>query len=292
MASTQASGASTTATSYTYDKAGNTTGRATIASGNQTLTWNDAGQLTQISGGKSGTTSYIYDADGNVLLQTDPTSTTLYLPGQQLTLTGTTTGVRSLPLPGGGTVVRTGTAANYKFTISDRHGTSGLYLDSTAQTPSWRQFTPYGGPRGTTASWIDNRGFLNAPDNTNTGLTQLGARQYDPTLGRFVSLDPLFLATDDRQLRLHLRRRQPHHQERPQRPARRPRLPQLHQLHPGQQSQRRRGDARPRRLRQHPHQHSCHQKRKPPPLEQYQAARKPGLIHSCRGHRLLLVRAA
>ncbi|MFJ4691733.1 RHS repeat-associated core domain-containing protein [Streptomyces sp. NPDC088766] len=201
LASTQASGASTAATSYTYDKSGNTTGRTTLASGNQTLNWNNAGQLTQVSGGKSGTTSYIYDADGNVLLQTDPTSTTLYLPGEQLTLTGTTTtGVRYLPLPGGGTAVRTGTAANYKFSISDPHGTSNLYLDSTAQTPTWRQFTPYGGPRGATASWIDNRGFLNAPDNANTGLTQLGARQYDPTLGRFVSLDPLFEATDDQQL--------------------------------------------------------------------------------------------
>ncbi|MFD9436154.1 polymorphic toxin-type HINT domain-containing protein [Streptomyces sp. NPDC060002] len=201
LASTQVSGASTATTSYTYDKTGNTTTRNTIASGNQTLTWNDAGQLTQVSGGKTGTTGYIYDADGNVLLQTDPTSTTLYLPGEQLTLTGTTTtGVRYLPLPGGGTVVRTGTGTNYKFEISDPHGTSSLYLDNTGQTPTWRQFTPYGGTRGTTVNWLDNRGFLNAPDNTNTGLTQLGARQYDPTLGRFASLDPLFEATDDQQL--------------------------------------------------------------------------------------------
>ncbi|MEU5277133.1 RHS repeat-associated core domain-containing protein [Streptomyces asoensis] len=201
LASTQATGASTATTSYTYDKSGNTTTRNTLASGNQTLTWNDAGQLTQVSGGKTGNTGYIYDADGNVLLQTDPTSTTLYLPGEQLTLTGTTTtGVRYLPLPGGGTAVRTGTGTNYKFQLSDPHGTSGLYLDNTAQTPTWRQFTPYGGTRGTTVSWIDNRGFLNAPDNTNTGLTQLGARQYDPTLGRFASLDPLFESTDDQQL--------------------------------------------------------------------------------------------
>ncbi|TFV30079.1 hypothetical protein E4K10_47635 [Streptomyces sp. T1317-0309] len=201
LASTQDSGASNATTSYAYDKAGNTTGRNTIASGNQTLAWNEAGRLTQVSGGKSGTTSYIYDADGNVLLQTDPSSTTLYLPGEQLTLTGsTTTGVRYLPLPGGGTVVRTGTGTNYKFEISDPHGTSGLYLDNTAQTPTWRQLTPYGGTRGTAVSWIDNRGFLNAPTNTNTGLTQLGARQYDPTIGRFTSLDPVFQATDDQQL--------------------------------------------------------------------------------------------
>ncbi|MFD7874141.1 polymorphic toxin-type HINT domain-containing protein [Streptomyces sp. NPDC059766] len=201
LASTQDSGASTAATSYTYDKAGNTTGRNTVASGNQSLTWNDAGQLTQVSGGKSGTTSYIYDADGNVLLQSDPTSTTLYLPGEQLTLTGTTTtGARYLPLPGGGTVVRTGTTTDYKFQITDPHGTSSLYLDNTAQNPTWRQFTPYGDTRGNSVTWIDNRGYLNAPNNTNTGLTQLGARQYDPTLGRFISLDPIFEATDDQLL--------------------------------------------------------------------------------------------
>ncbi|MFC1400437.1 MULTISPECIES: RHS repeat-associated core domain-containing protein [Streptacidiphilus] len=201
LTSTQASGASTTATSYTYDKDGNTLTRNTAASGNQTLNWNNAGQLTQVAGGKSGTTNYIYDAEGNVLLQQDPTSTTLYLPGEQLTLTGTTTtGVRYLALPGGGTVVRTGTGAAYYFEVTDQHGTSSLYLDNTAQTPTWRQFTPYGDTRGTAVTWIDNRGFLNAPADANTGLTQLGARQYDPTIGRFISLDPLFEATDDQLL--------------------------------------------------------------------------------------------
>ncbi|WP_052398283.1 RHS repeat domain-containing protein [Streptomyces sp. NRRL F-5123] len=201
LTSTQASGGSTTATAYTYDNAGNTLTRNTAANGNQTLTWNNTGQLTQISGGKTGTTNYIYDTDGNVLVQTDPSSTTLYLPGQQLTLTGTTTtGVRSLPLPGGGTVVRTGLNTAYSFEFADQHGTSGLYLDSTAQTPAWRQFTPYGDTRGSAVTWLDNRGFLNAPNNANTGLTQLGARQYDPALGRFISLDPIFEATDDQLL--------------------------------------------------------------------------------------------
>ncbi|MEE3920553.1 hypothetical protein V2I01_26945 [Micromonospora sp. BRA006-A] len=30
----------------------------------------------------------------------------------------------------------------------------------------------------------------NQPFNTNTGLTQVGARNYDPTTGRFVSWTP------------------------------------------------------------------------------------------------------
>ncbi|MBM9439940.1 polymorphic toxin type 28 domain-containing protein [Actinacidiphila bryophytorum] len=202
LASTTSTGAATASTAYAYDADGNTLTRTT-ASGTQNLTWNTAGQLTQVAGSGTGTTSYVYDADGNVLLQKDPGSTVLYLPGQQMTLntaTNTTTGVRYIALPGGGTAVRTGLSANYGFEFGDLHGTNGIRLDSTGQVPTWRQFTPYGDTRGTTVTWTDNRGFLNAPNNTNTGLTLLGARQYDPTIGRFISLDPLFEATDDQLL--------------------------------------------------------------------------------------------
>ncbi|RAJ46083.1 RHS repeat-associated protein, partial [Kitasatospora sp. SolWspMP-SS2h] len=165
-----------------------------------TLTWDNAHRLSKVSG-PAGDTKYVYDADGQVLLQKDPTSTVLYLPGQQLTLTGTSvTGTRYTPLPGGGTVVRTGLGTNYRFEITDPHGTAGLSLDNTCQTPTWRQFTPYGTPRGTTVSWFDNRGFLNKPTNTTTGLTTLGVRQYDPGTGRFISPDPLFESTDSQQL--------------------------------------------------------------------------------------------
>ncbi|RAJ33504.1 RHS repeat-associated protein, partial [Kitasatospora sp. SolWspMP-SS2h] len=165
-----------------------------------TLTWDNAHRLSKVSG-PAGDTKYVYDADGQVLLQKDPTSTVLYLPGQQLTLTGTSvTGTRYTPLPGGGTVVRTGLGTNYRFEITDPHGTAGLSLDNTCQTPTWRQFTPYGTPRGTTVSWFDNRGFLNKPTNTTTGLTTLGVRQYDPGTGSFISPDPLFDPTDAQQL--------------------------------------------------------------------------------------------
>ncbi|WP_455583746.1 RHS repeat domain-containing protein [Kitasatospora griseola] len=185
---------------FGYDTAGNTTKRTTPANGAQTLTWDDAGRLNKVSG-PTGDTTYVYDANGQVLLQKDPGSTVLYLPGEQITLTGSTvTGARYFTLPGGGTVVRTGAGDNYKFEIADPHGTAGLSLDNTAQTPTWRQFTPYGAPRGAAAVWFDNRGFLNKPTDTTTGLTTLGVRQYDPLTGRFISLDPLFDPTDSQQL--------------------------------------------------------------------------------------------
>ncbi|MEU6505504.1 polymorphic toxin-type HINT domain-containing protein [Streptomyces sp. NPDC046942] len=208
LTSTDTTGGATASTTATYDSTGNTQTRTTPANGTQTFAWDDAGRLTGITGGTKGDSHYLYDPDGNLLLQKGPSSTTLYLPGEQLTLdttSGTVNGVRYYTLPGGGRAVRTGSTASgststYTFQIPDQHGTAGLSLDSTAQTPTWREFTPYGAPRGTTVTWSDNRGFLNAPTDTNTALTILGARQYDPTTGRFISLDPLFEATDPQQM--------------------------------------------------------------------------------------------
>ncbi|MGW0087327.1 family 78 glycoside hydrolase catalytic domain [Streptomyces sp. NPDC003393] len=44
--------------------------------------------------------------------------------------------------------------------------------------------------------WPDDKGFLGKPADTDTGLTRIGAREYDPTTGRFLSVDPV-LAPDD-----------------------------------------------------------------------------------------------
>ncbi|MDQ7911374.1 polymorphic toxin-type HINT domain-containing protein [Phytohabitans sp. ZYX-F-186] len=193
LTSTATTGAAPSSTTYGYDTAGNTTSR-NAGNGNQTLTWNDAGQLTAINGSTAGNSTFLYDADGNLLMQKDPGATTLYLPGQQLTLNTTTqaiTGARYHALPGGGMAIRTGSGANYSFAITDRQGTPTLYLNNTAQTPTWRQYTPYGEPRGVISAWPDNRGFLNKPTNAATGLTNIGARDYDPAAGRFISIDPI-----------------------------------------------------------------------------------------------------
>ncbi|MER7283751.1 RHS repeat-associated core domain-containing protein [Dactylosporangium sp. NPDC000244] len=199
LSGTAKSGASTGTTSYGYDATGNITTR-NAAEGNQTLTWNNAGHLTQVSGGTAGTSQFVYDADGSLLLQKDPGTTVLYLPGQQLTLntgSGTVTGTRYYALPGGGTAVRTGTAATaVTFQLSDLHGTPAVYLNYTASVPSWRQSTPYGAPRGGAVTAPDNHGFLNKPADASTGLTSVGARYYDPITGRFASVDPVLNASD------------------------------------------------------------------------------------------------
>ncbi|MFJ3795421.1 RHS repeat domain-containing protein [Streptomyces sp. NPDC090088] len=204
LTGTTTTGGSTGSTSYAYDDAGNTKTRTT-STGDQALSWDNAEQLTSVSNSTTGTTtSYIYDADGNLLLQIDPSTTTLYLGSEQITLNdsaGTATGVRYYTAPGGATIVRTGTGTNYGFELAaDQHGTNSLYLDYTAQTPTWRQFDPYGNSRGATTTWADNRTFLDKTTDTTTGLTDIGAREYDPTIGRFISLDPVFEATSPQEL--------------------------------------------------------------------------------------------
>ncbi|MGI8336253.1 RHS repeat-associated core domain-containing protein [Actinomadura scrupuli] len=199
---------------FTYDKVGSTLQRNTTTRPGQpdqqtdqkSLGWNDTGRLTSVTTG-SGGPGYIYDADGALLLQKDPTThiTTLYLPGEQLTLNTTTNtvtgGTRFYPLPGGGQAVRTGdvTGTKVNFQTSDPQGTAGLTTDPNFTHTTWRQQTPYGAPRGTTpvaaptpTPWPDNHGFLGKPQDTTTGLTNLEARWYDPINGRFASLDPVF----------------------------------------------------------------------------------------------------
>jgi RHS repeat-associated protein len=194
----------TTNASYCNNGLGETTGRpGPGTSGQQTLTWDDLGRLSTITTAAGGT-GYLYDANGNVLERTDPGTTTLFLPGQQLQLNTSNnaiTATRFIPLPGGGQAVESGTTNNYQFELADPHGTATISLDATVENPSWQQYTPYGAPRGSVpGTWNDPNGYLDQPQDTGTGLTTLGAREYDPVLGRFLSVDPIFASTNPQSL--------------------------------------------------------------------------------------------
>ena len=194
-----------TADTYQYDTDGNTTA-ATTTPGTDTLAWNSEDQLTSLTTtGQSAPTTYLYDAGGNQLLRTDPTGTeTLYLPGQELTYdpnTAVLAGTRYIPLPDGTTVSRYGPGTGYTFTANNQQGSGNLSLDSTAQTATFRAFDPYGNPRGTVpTAWHSDKGFVGGTQDSATGLTNLGAREYNPTLGRFISADPVLEASDPTQI--------------------------------------------------------------------------------------------
>ncbi|MBC6463510.1 polymorphic toxin-type HINT domain-containing protein, partial [Actinomadura sp. HBU206391] len=178
---------------FTYDEAGNTTQRK-IGSATQTLDWDNEGELTKLTDTAKGETSYLYDADGNRLIRRDPTGTTLYLPRTELHQAKdatTATGTRYYTHAGQTIAMRTN--AGVQFLSPDHHGTAELQINASTQTLTQRRFTPFGQPRGTaTGTWTGDQNFVGGTRDTATDLIHLGAREYDPNTGRFISVDPLF----------------------------------------------------------------------------------------------------
>src|SRR5262249_27911509 len=98
----------------------------------------------------------------------------------------------------GGIAVRTTTGLTWL--AADNHGTNQLAIDADTLTVTRRKTTPFGTPRGTApASWPDDHGFVGGPQDT-TELTHLAARDYDPTTGRFISVDPILDIADPQQM--------------------------------------------------------------------------------------------
>lgn len=205
------SGGPSTTVTAAYDPAGNTVSRKVTAtsgtnppSGPPTesnITYN-AGGLTAKVTTSSGTSGYTYDADGNLLLQSGPSGNILYLEGgaEQLTYNTSTAAVtaqRFYAGPDGTTIVRSYDNNAKATTITDEtaniQGTSSESISTTTQAITRRYFDPFGNPIGAVpSSWPDNHAFLGKPTDPTTGLDLLGARNYDSSTGRFLTLDPVF----------------------------------------------------------------------------------------------------
>ncbi|MGW7612945.1 polymorphic toxin-type HINT domain-containing protein [Streptomyces sp. NPDC054766] len=206
----------TNPTTFGYDENGNLHTRTpTTGPGpGQTLTWDDEGHLAQVdtSGSSPTTTKYLYDADGNQLIRRDPGQTTLFVGDTEIVVNTSVTpnvllgAVRTYSHGGAGTpvAVRSSLAnGGVKYLFSDPHGTANLSMDTTTQQVARQQNTPYGQPRASanTTIWPDpTHSYLGKPQDTATGYTDVGARKYDPTLGRFISADPLLQPTSPQTL--------------------------------------------------------------------------------------------
>ncbi|MBO0881732.1 MAG: hypothetical protein J2P17_15600, partial [Mycobacterium sp.] len=72
-------------------------------------------------------------------------------------------------------------------------------VSATAQTITQRRQKPFGDPRGTVPTWVNPHGFVGGLADPD-GLTHLGAREYDPTTGRFLSSDPILDSSNPQQM--------------------------------------------------------------------------------------------
>jgi RHS repeat-associated protein len=166
------------------------------AAGNaQALQWDKENHLQSHTQGSS-TSTYIYDADGNRLIARTPSTTTLYLAGDTQIDLPTAGGAPLATRYYGTSALRDATGLRW---TAGNQGTSTVQIKSDTLVADRRRMMPYGEPRTPTPpTWLGKKGFVGGVEDV-TGLTHLGAREYDPTLGRFISVDPIMDFTSPQQ---------------------------------------------------------------------------------------------
>ncbi|MGV9315134.1 RHS repeat-associated core domain-containing protein [Streptomyces sp. NPDC003691] len=186
---------------YTYDRSGNTVTRVEKAGSpvEQSLEWDAEGRLAKLTEGTTAT-GYLYDADGKLLIRRDHApsgETVLYLGSTEVHhKSGRSWANRYYQAAGSTVAVRSneGSTEKVSFLSADHHGTSSVAVSGdSSQALSKRYTSPFGSVRGSTGTWPDDKGFLGKSTDPGTGLTSVGAREYDPSTGQFISVDPLLM---------------------------------------------------------------------------------------------------
>lgn len=196
---TKQDGKVTATTGYTYDKAGNTDLR-TVGGKTQDLDFNTEGSLEKVTEADRSTSEYLNDASGNRLIRRDATGTTLYLGETELRLDKAGNVSATRYYVHGSDTVAVRTATGLSWIAGDHNGTANVQVDAATQRVTRRQTKPFGEDRGAAApAWVGERGFVGGTKDP-TGLTHLGAREYDPTTGRFLSVDPVADLKDPQQI--------------------------------------------------------------------------------------------
>ncbi len=180
----------TATTAYSYDDAGSTLTR-NVGGNTQTYTYDAEGHAaTETDAG--GNSSYVYDAAGNRLISHDPSGSTLSIGDLEIFQTaGThaTTATRFYSHGGASIAERVGTSG-LRWMLGDLHGTNDLSITQGTLQPTKRYTDPFGNARTALSTWPDKHGFVGGYQDT-TGLTHLGAREYDAATGRFTKADPV-----------------------------------------------------------------------------------------------------
>lgn len=201
---------------YGYDDAGNMTTLETPA-GTQTYAYDFENHLTGVEktvgqGGLAPVAAYIYDADGSRLSQTVPNgtpsgATTTYLVDTTLPFASV---VQETDAAGGVTGYTYGDdlawmnrAGGTYYYIDDGLGSTRALADGNGSvTDGYGYVDAFGQPQHTSGSTANSFLFNGQQFDQNLGLYYLRARYYAPTIGRFLSQDPV-AGYDDTPASLH-----------------------------------------------------------------------------------------
>jgi RHS repeat-associated protein len=183
--------------SYTYDADGNVLQKSAAGFATQTFAWDALGQLTSVTS-SAATVTFAYDAFGRRVRKSEDGSTTFYLhDGDNLAMELDASGSPIAEYAYWGLdrphAIRKG-GATYYFALDPISGNvRGLIAESNHDAPSQFRYAPF----GEMELDFDQVGmplrFAAREYDAATGLYYMRARYYDPTIGRFISEDPIGL---------------------------------------------------------------------------------------------------
>ncbi|MGJ9414370.1 RHS repeat domain-containing protein, partial [Aeromicrobium sp. CF4.19] len=188
---------------FSYDMTGNLLQRSTAADEGTAYEWDREGRVSKVTDlDTDETITYLYDADGNRLIERNSAddSEILYMGTAEITVKdGARSTVRTYTLDG--VPVATRDSNGLHMSAVNHQNTPVLTANSATQDWTKRRYSPFGEQlQNPSTPWPTARGFLNKQTDTDIGTVHLDAREYDPTDGRFISVDPIADFADPQQL--------------------------------------------------------------------------------------------
>jgi RHS repeat-associated protein len=181
-----------TTTNYTYTSDGQTSSQGTTA-----YTWDGWGRLKTAAVGTN-TVTYTYDPTGALKTRTSssPSTTINYLLGDLFETNASGTITTSYDDGPAGNLASyngppTGTPT---FLYYDAHGNLAAEANNSGTQTGNHTYDPFGAPNDSPPANTTVHRFVGRWDkqyDATTGLVLMGARPYDPTTGRFLSVDPV-----------------------------------------------------------------------------------------------------
>ena len=184
-------------TNYSYNANGAITGKTT-GSNTTSYTYNGLDKLSQVST-PGGSVSYGYDALGRRVRSVEGSDTRNIhlsaktdLPDYWSDASGAVTA--SLLRGADGLISFTMNPTQSPFLcyqLYSPHGDTTLITDSSANPFYTARYDAFGNAISGAGLWFGYTGKYERYTDGTTGTVEMGVREYDPTIGRFISADPL-----------------------------------------------------------------------------------------------------
>jgi RHS repeat-associated protein len=187
---------------YQYDGRGNLQ-RITNGSNVTQYTFNAADKLTNVALPNSTNIAYTYDADGRRVKQTSGSQITNYLWDE-----ASSYGDVVLETNGSGATLASYVLGGTELLSQTRGGTTNYYLhngqgstqaltDNSGNVTDTYSYSAFGETLSHTGSTVNAYQYTGQQYDSQTGLYDLRARYYDPTISRFLSWDTYPYNFDD-----------------------------------------------------------------------------------------------